>query len=65
LQIISGRKRKERQPLSTSRSTIMAMVVVVASQQSLVFESPVSRLQKDQNQTGLRLEKTRPAVLVF
>ena len=31
----------------------------------VVFESPVSRLQKDRNQTGLRLEKTGPAVLVF
>jgi hypothetical protein len=34
-------------------------------QEDLVFESPVSRLQKDRNQTGLRLEKTGPAVLVF
>jgi len=31
----------------------------------LVFVSPVSRPQKDRKKTGLRLEKTRPAVRFF
>ena len=31
----------------------------------VVFISPVSRPQKDRNQTGLRLEKTGPAVRFF
>ena len=40
-------------------------VVAVSQDLKLVFVSPVSRPQKDRNQTGPRLEKTRPAVQSF
>ena len=47
--------------LGVMQWVVAAVTAVVA----VVFESPVPRLEKDQDWTGPRLEKTGPAVQVF
>ena len=51
--------------LGTCGATVATVHEVDVAYINVVFKGPVSRLEKDRNWTGPRLEKTRPAVQSF